>query len=324
MNTPTKMSVSLRYLDYLLERKEYRTIYSSPQIFRDLYFKVYYQNQKTSPTKLHLIYLSWPSELFLTIVKILEVIRLCVLTASQLKTDLIFVYQSDFDVVFLDEIQIGLSDWSYRIDTVLENLLASIGITINTEEFPEESFLRFQVNGKFEREYLLPPISINPRDLSKKFYQLYQKGVKCDFTIQASDESLIKLHKMIILSSEENIILSMLGEENEGDFIRLDFSSTVLRVMVDFLYLGPTAITPDRVVKEKIDMDELFRLADFLAMEEFISHCINLYNTLHLNYTPEEFCSLAERYDNVDLKELALARPSVAQRKNGPVRLVLY
>lgn len=303
--------VDLGFLDYLLERKEYHTIYHSAKLFLDLFFKVHYQKQEIPNTRLNNISITWPPDFLYRLMKFLALLRLSVVTAYQLGTDLVFIYN-------VDNVEIRSIEWDNRIQPVLKNMMAYIGIRIHIK-YPGDDHI--QIEGKFKEDYLLPPMILKPRDFSTKFYQLYKDGKECDFSIHGEDGVVIKLHKMIFLLSEENIISTMLGEN--GDFVKLDFSSAVIKVMVDFLYLGSLKITHKRLANDGIELDELFRLANFMEMEEFISHCVNLYNSRYMHYTSEKLQLLGETYDNDCMKQLAYRRPNGWMRRgNGLVGLV--
>ena len=119
-----------------------------------------------------------------------------------------------------------------------------------------------------------------------------------DFTIRCADDVEVKGHK-IILASQTKFFEGLFRQEQEKDFVLLDFTSETVKVCLKYLYTGQLKITGDNV-------QDLLMIANYLLISPLTTLCsdyildnIDLTNCL-------EILSLADGTGNTRLMERAL------------------
>lgn len=307
-------------LNNLLSLGDYASVYRCSSQFRILWFKLFSENREHHCTTLNsyekneeLLISGWTGSILSTSA-IIELIRVRINEAYQKKVFVQFDYfQCTCDIKLFelkgkDKVLYDKHYWKWFIYPVLVKLLR-IGLSIEIQFLGKvkEINKHYRVLGKFMNHltFHIPPLEIKTRENpSTKFYQLYLKGLFCDFSIVANDKSIISVHAIIFHITNENIVSTLSSDSKEDRIIHLDYSPTIIKAMVDFIYLGTEGITLKRVLDEKIDLNELFHLANLFADETLINHCTNLFDLLSTKDSLENLCLLVERYDNNHLRQL--------------------
>ena len=97
---------------------------------------------------------------------------------------------------------------------------------------------------------------LNNSPMEKHFY---------DFIIRCADDVEVKGHK-IILASQTKFFEGLFRQEQEKDFVLLDFTSETVKVCLKYLYTGQLKITGDNV-------QDLLMIANYLLISPLTTLC---------------------------------------------------
>ncbi len=172
----------------------------------------------------------------------------------------------------------------------------------------------FHIDWTAEEHYEshVAPIVIPEREgLQMHLYRMYtdEKQPGCDLTIVSQDMKEIKIHESVLRCFGGPILPIMLDgqwkESNEKKVVFGETPSDVLKVFVEYLYLGESALRPKVFLQKKVDVCTLLDLAVAYQIDPLIKCCVNILSIGATVEQVDEVKALAEAYNRLELKPLA-------------------
>jgi len=148
-----------------------------------------------------------------------------------------------------------------------------------------------------------------PLDMCMAFYKMYEEKKECDFTLIAKDGKQFAIHSLVLYAFGGNVFRNMLlspsqFQESTKKSISLKVSGEMLRIFVDYLYLGREAVTPEALLDNEVDITKLLDFAQMWEVPLLVDLCINV---MSIVATPKDLPTLEDRaakYSNKQLNEL--------------------
>lgn len=171
----------------------------------------------------------------------------------------------------------------------------------------------FQVNFLASEHFIYPiaPVKIPERESTQKaMYELYKQKEQplCNLTLRARDNEEIKMHALPLYlyggKVLQNTLTSGLKESVTQTIHMPEFTIDVIKQFVEFIYLGPSALTPELFFQKEVDVWELLRMAHLYQTSTLIDCCTNLITLICQVEQAEELKAIAETYENPHLLEL--------------------
>lgn len=228
---------------------------------------------------------------------------------------------SSFDELALES---NLPDYSNIFLPCLLALIESLGATLSKQHIQpnilddprqdqesQQLLEALYIHFPSRAVYPIPPLSIIPRtfkEQSQEFYDLFLQQIFCDATLVFFDGEL-KVHALILCASTNGEMLkkALTGPFQESSTKTLDlfeFSMTTGSAFIDFIYLGPDAITPETLKDKNVDVYELLKIAHFYQVLPLINCCTNVISLIASKEDAESIGVLADLYENAHLQNL--------------------
>ena len=159
--------------------------------------------------------------------------------------------------------------------------------------------------------YPIEPVTISARDsMEKSMYDLYKDKDQplCTLVLRTAGDSEVRMHPFPFYQYGGDALKKMIGghfKETRDQAINFShFSDQTVREFVEFLYLGPNALTPEVFFAKEVNLCELLDMAHTYQVPLLVDCCTNL---LSLVATPDQagdIKRIADMYENSHLQKL--------------------
>lgn len=338
-----KEIINLSELDELIQKKDYGSIIRNQELFFQAFCTAYNNHKDPSKRKIFSVFcenqqlkILGTEHLIDQIKRVVEVIRNIVLEGLEDKQkDIIiapikiacdFYFRKASDAsdsidlrgwlhdpnkisgfMYIDYLKPSLGDFAVMIGAVYTEILMKQRMT-NRKETQEIKAIKLE---------WLPEILSNenterpPREGFEKrfFYRMYQNGTLCDLKLIAKNGD-IDVHGLLLYTYGEGVLQKMLTggmKESKNKIFNFDqYDYDTIKTFVDYIYLSHEEFF-EKVIKDNIcDLGQLLDFAHTYQIKTLIDICTNLINKVYTIEDLENIQSMAKRYNNYQLKRLAL------------------